>query len=352
MKLFRDARTLHSKAIASLKIAMTAFNSFQEEGRVCTTLLHLQHACEMLLKAVLVQNKIPVFDKDTGMSIGFEKCLRICQLSADLTSEEAGVMRAVDALRDASQHWFVFVSEELLYMQTRALVTAFDAYLQRKLDTDLSSQIPTRVLPVSTKPPGDLMFLVDREYELISKLLAPGKRHRDEAQARIRSLLAIEALVADEVQVSERDISRIEKAIKAGEKMAAVFPRLTTISTDLSGEGVTLKVHFSKKGGAPVRYVGGDDPEAAAAIREVDLRKKFHLRASDLAPAVGLTEPKTKAVRWKLEIDTDEKCCHVFEFGKSKFPCFSDNARTKIQAAIKEGLDVDAIWGEYRVRQQ
>ncbi|MFZ6686861.1 hypothetical protein ACO0K0_03825 [Undibacterium sp. SXout11W] len=350
MKLQRDARTLQSKAIASLKIAMMAFNSYEEEGRICSVLLHFQHACEMLLKAVLVQERVHVFDKQTGMSIGFEKCLRLCIQHAGLTIDEAGVMRAVDALRDASQHWFIFISEDLLYMHIRALVTVFDAYLLRCLETNLHSHIPTRVLPVSTKPPGDLIFLVDKEFALIKDLLAPGKRHRDEAQARIRSLLAMEAVVADEVQLSEKDVNRIEKAIKAGDTIDKVFPRLTTISTNLSGEGVTLKVHFTKKDGAPVRFVGGDDPAAAAAIREVDLRKKFHFSASALAENLRLTTAKAKALRWKLGIDEDEKCLHIFEFGQSKFFQFSDNARNKIKEALEGGIDVETIWREYRAK--
>lgn len=102
MKLVRDAKTLKEKAVASLKIAMTTFNSFEEEGRITSVLLHLQHACEMLLKAELVQKRATVFDKVTGRSIGFEKCLRLCQASHGLKSEEAGIMRAVDAMRDAS----------------------------------------------------------------------------------------------------------------------------------------------------------------------------------------------------------------------------------------------------------
>ncbi|WP_216350343.1 hypothetical protein [Janthinobacterium sp. LM6] len=348
MKLLRDTRTLQTKAIASLKIAMAAFNSFEEEGRICTTLLHLQHACEMLLKGILVQRGVKVFDKDTGMSIGFEKCIRLCTQSAGLGAGEAGIMRAVDSLRDASQHWFIFVSEDLLYMHTKALVTAFDAYMQRELGTDLHSQIPSRVLPVSTTPPGDFLFLVDKEFKLIKDLLAPGKRHRDEAQARIRSLLAMEAMVADEVQVSQKDIGRIERAIRGAETIDEVFPRLTTVSTQLTGEGVTLKVHFSKKDGAPVRFIGGDDPGAAAAIREIDLRKKYHLSASALALDTGLTQPKAKAMRWKLGIDGDDKCMHVFEFGQSKFPQFSDNARQKIKDALAGGIDPDATWKEYR----
>ena len=79
MKLVRDSRTLKGKAIASRKIAMMTFNSYDDDGRICSVLLHLQHASEMFLKSVLAQNTAKVFDKDTGKSFGFEKCLRLCQ---------------------------------------------------------------------------------------------------------------------------------------------------------------------------------------------------------------------------------------------------------------------------------
>lgn len=190
MKLVRDARTLKTKALCSLRTGMQAFNSFDDDGRITTVLLHLQHACEMLLKAVLVQNKAKVFDKEAGRSISFDRCLGLCTAHFGLTAEEAGAMRAIDSLRDAAQHWFVVVAEDLLYLNTRAFITAFDAYLQRALE-DALNHIPTRVLPVSTMPPGDFEFLVDREYRLIRELLEPGRRHRDEARARIRSLLAM-----------------------------------------------------------------------------------------------------------------------------------------------------------------
>lgn len=343
MKLVRDAKTLKLKAISSLRTAMVAFNSYDDEGRVTSILLHLQHACEMLLKAVLLQNRRKVFDKDTGKSLGFEKCLNLCQAHYALSASEAGVMRTMDALRDAAQHWFVFVSEDILYMQTRALITAFDEYLKRALQDDLQSHIPPRVLPVSTKAPGDFEFLVDKEFTLIADLLRPGKRHRDEARARIRSLIAMEAMVAEEVEISERDIDRIEKAIKAGQEISKVFPRLITISTSAVGEGTSLKIHFSKKEGAPVRYVGGDDPEEAATLREVDLRKKFHMRATELANALGLTTRRSKVLRTHLGIDADTNCCHVFEFGKLRIPCFSDNARNKMKEALEGGLNLDEL---------
>lgn len=259
MALIRDARTLSLKGICSLRIAMTTFDSYDENGRVTSVLLHLQHAGEMLLKAVLIQRKAKVLDKDTGNSIGFEKCLRLCQSSHGLNESEAGVFRAVDKLRDAAQHWFIYVSEDLLYVYTRAMVTAFDAYLKRALAMDLHSHIPARVLPVSTKPPGDFDFLVDREYKPIAELLAPRKRHRDEARARIRSLLAMEAIVRDGVEISERDVNRIERAVRDGRAFEEVFPRLNTIGTETAGEGTAITVHFTKKQGAAVQFIAGDD---------------------------------------------------------------------------------------------
>lgn len=345
MKLVREARTLKSKAICSMRAGMTAFNSFDDDGRVTAILLHLQHACEMLMKAVLVQNKAKVFDKTTGRSLSFEKCLHLCSSHYGLTGDEAGVMRAIDSLRDAAQHWYVFVAEDILYLNTRALITAFDAYLKRALEDDLTAHIPPRVLPNIHDPPGDFEFLVDREFVLISDLLQPGRRARDEARARIRSMLAMEALTVEEVEISERDIDRIEKAIKAGNEFAAVFPRLATVGTSTEGDGINLTVHFSKKQGAPIRYICGDDPTEAAAVRELDLQKKFHSRASELAVKVGLTIPKANMLRAHLGIDEDATCRNVFEFGAQKIPCFSDNAIRKMKEWLADdGNSIDELW--------
>lgn len=83
MKLVRDARTLKNKSVSSLRTGMQAFNSFDDDGRITTVLLHLQHSCEMLLKAVLVENKAKVFDKVTGRSITFEKAFGSARRTMD-----------------------------------------------------------------------------------------------------------------------------------------------------------------------------------------------------------------------------------------------------------------------------
>ena len=156
-------------------------------------------------------------------------------------------------------------------------------------------------------------------------------------------MLAMEAIVSDGVEISERDIDRIEKAMKANSSFDAVFPRLATVGTSTTGEGINLTVHFTKKQGAPVHYLGGDDPAAAAAVREVDLRKKFHLQATPLARKVGLSTPKSKVLRDHLGIDQDPACSHLFEFGSSRFRCFSDNAVRRMTEALAE-VDMAALW--------
>jgi hypothetical protein len=172
----------------------------------------------MLLKAALVQTRVPVFDRKLGQAIGFEKCVNLASEHVKLTGEEAGTLRAIDALRDDQQHWFNYVSEGLLYTHARAAVTLFDDLLQREFEERLVDYLPHRVLPISSEPPRDIQLLIDEEYRQIGELLQPGRRRRPEAQARIRSLLAMEAHVAEGVQVSRKDVARVQRAILVGSR--------------------------------------------------------------------------------------------------------------------------------------
>jgi hypothetical protein len=157
----------------------------------------------------------------------------------------------------------------------------------------------------------------------------------------------MESHVVDEVAVSEKDITRIEKAIRAGKAAGQVFPRLGTLATTTSGDGISVTVHFTKKQGAPVRFVSGDDTEEAGAVRELDLSKKYYLAAAKLAAKVGLTGPRSTALRQHIGIDGDKDCAHEFVFGKSRFLQFSDNAVRRMLEAIGSE-DMDAVWDAYK----
>jgi hypothetical protein len=347
-KLRREARTLKDKALCSLRRAVTAFNSCDDDGRTTCVLLHMQHAAEMLLKAILVQKGAKVFDRTKQTSIGFEKCANLATQHAELTEEEAGLLRTVDALRDGEQHWLIVVPEDVLYLHARGFITTFDDLLKRTMDDTLADHLPGHVLPVSTQPPISFDLLVDREFSQIQELLKPGKRQRDEARGRIRTLLAIESDVAEGVQISEADINRVEKAIRSGKSRSDVFPRLGSLDTQISGTGATVSVRFTKKAGegAPVRYIAADDPTEAAALREVDLQKRFHMSATELAEALKLTTHKSHALRKKLRIDADPQCMHIFVFGGSKHARFSHNALIRMREALPAESKTDAAPAE------
>jgi hypothetical protein len=129
-----------------------------------------------------------------------------------------------------------------------------------------------------------------------------------------------------------------------------VFPRLENLTTTTDGTGLTVTVRLSKKEGAPVRFVPADDPTRAAAVREVDLQRKYHFTKQELADSLALTAPKATALRRYLKIDEDPGCVHEFVFGRSKHVGYSDNALVRMRESLAGDLTIDEIWEEARPR--
>ena len=353
-RIRREARALQGKAITSFRRAADAFNSSQEDGRVTSTLLHLQHSFEMLLKAGLIQTGQRVIDPADGRSIGFAKCVNLARQHLGLGEADAGVLRATDSMRDDEQHYHAIVDEALLHAHCGAAVSIFDDLLSRVFNDRLAHHLPIRVLPLSTRPPEDIQTLIDAQFAQIQRLLRPGTRQHSSARAMVRGLLALEAHTADRVvEVSEKDVNRVVHAVRADKSREQVFPRLRTLGTEsFEGGELLVKVKFVRNDptAVPVRYVS--EGEDAAAIREYDLHDKFHWSATQLAQKLGITIPKSKALRWKLDIDADETCRHDFTFGKSHFVGFSDNAFTKMRDTMNvDGFSIDEVWNEYTAGQ-
>ncbi|AHI18636.1 hypothetical protein ACTXN9_12600 [Corynebacterium casei] len=114
-----------------------------------------------------------------------------------------------------------------------------------------------------------------------------------------------------------------------------------------------MKVKIVKQAEAlPVRLVrdGSDDEvDEAAAVREVDLQKKFHWSFYDLADKLGITRPRATALRRHLGIDSRPDYVHVFEFGSQRHNRYSDNALTLMRDTLEQ-LDMDEIWKYHRPR--
>lgn len=346
-----NVRELKRKSISSLRTTVTAFNALDNDGRITAVLLHLQHAFEMLLKAALDRNKIAVFDKRSEKAISLESAIRLCQQTPEIriTDEEAGTIRVVDSWRDATQHWYMKVDESLLYLHVRAAVTLFDGVLQRVFDERLSEHLPMRVLPISAEPPRDIQLLVDREYERISELLKPHRRGRAEARARIRSLLAMESHVdPDASEVRQADVRRVERGIRAGNPREQVFPKLASVASDISGDGLTVTVRMVKAGGLPVTYTSDNSSVEPSAIRLVDLEKKFYMSKYDLAARAEVSKSRATAMRRHLGLDGDDDIySHEFVFGSQKIMRYSDNALRAMMKA-KDECDLEKIWAAHR----
>ncbi|MFC0487158.1 hypothetical protein [Sinomonas atrocyanea] len=313
-------------------------------------LLCVQHAFEMLLKAILDFKKARVFDKKSQKSISLENAVRLCQQldGVQLSDEEAGTIRVLDSLRDAEQHWHIVVEEGLLYLNIRAAVTLFDSLLGRVFDERLADHLPPRVLPISSEPPQSLDLLVDREYERIAGLLKPGRKASAEAMGRIRALLATEALAdPDAAEISEADVRRVARGVREGKERQQVFPKLTGFSSDVQGSGLTVEVRLVKAGGLPVTYT--TDPNAdAAAIRTVDLEKKFYMGPNDLAERVGIARSRATALRRHLGLDAnDDHYSHRFVFGGTSHIRYSDNAFRAMKDSVKR-LDLEHVWAAHR----
>ena len=127
-----------------------------------------------------------------------------------------------------------------------------------------------------------------------------------------------------------------------------MFPRLAGLTTLVEGTGVSVTVRFSKKEGLPVRYISADDPTEAAAVREVDLQRKYRMSRSELAKRLALSTHKAAALRWHLGIDTNPDCQHTFKHGASRFPSYSDNATGRMKAFIDGDRDLGKIQADYR----
>lgn len=241
------------------------------------------------------------------------------------------------------------MDESLLYLYVRAGVTLFDDVLTRVFVEALADHLPARVLPISSEPPQDLLLLVDREYERIAALLKPGRRGRGEADGRIRTLLATEALVdPDAAEVREGDVRRVANGIRAGKSRPQVFPKLSTVGSVSGGSGLSVEVRFVKKGGLPVTYTAGDPGVEPAAIRMVDLEKKFYMGAHDLADRSGVSRNKATALRRHLGLDkSDDHFSHRFELGSQKLVRYSDNALRAMTDA-KATVNLDKVWRAHR----
>lgn len=346
----REARLLLAKACDSLVLSIELFNRPHDRGRVSSTLIQLDHAFEMLMKAAILHRGGRIRDKRAKETIGFDACVRRSLSDGRfkyLTEEQALMLQTINGLRDAAQHHLLDISEGQLYVHMQSGVTLFRDILRGVFEQELVRHLPTRVLPVSTSPPTELAVLFESEVAEIKKLLRPGRRRQIEALARLRPLAIFDATIRGEKgQPSNTDLRRIGDDISGGKSWADVFQGAAAVEIVPEGTGPSLSLRLSKKEGIPIQLVAEGTPGASVvAVKRVDELGFYNLGAQQLAEKVGLTMPKAVAVVDHLGLRERTDCYKEFKIGKSVHKRYSQEAIDAIGAALKKE-STEEIWAK------
>lgn len=346
----REAKLLLEKACDSLVLSIELFNRPNDRGRVSSTLIQIDHAFEMLLKAALLHRGGRIREKRAKETIGFDACVRRALSDGTtkfLTEEQALVLQTLNGLRDAAQHHLLDISEGQLYVHVQSGVTLFRDILKKVFDEDLANQLPTRVLPVSTSPPTTLATLFESEVDEIKKLLRPGKRRQIEAMARLRPLAILDATIKGEKgQPRSSDLRRIGQALLGGKKWTELFAGASAVDLTTNGSGPTLSLRLSKKEGIPIQLVPEGTPDAAVvAVKRVNELDFYSLGAKQLAEKLKMTMPKALAIVDYLGIRNDADCYKEFKIGTLLHKRYSPKALENIGEILKKE-SADDIWAK------
>lgn len=344
----REAKLLLQKASDSLVLSIELFNRPHDRGRISGSLIQLDHAFEMLMKASILQRAGSIREKRAKETIGFDACVRRSLSDGRiryLTEEQALVLQTINGLRDAAQHHLLDISEGQLYIHMQSGVTLFRDLLKSVFDEDLTRRLPSRVLPVSTTPPTDLATLFDSEIEEVKKLLRPGRRRRIEAMARLRPLAILDSTIRGEKgQPSDLNLKRVGNELLTKKNWEDVFQGVAAVDIVADGTGPSLSLRLSKKEGIPIQLVAEGTPGATVvAVKRVDELGFYNLGAKQIAEKLDLTVPKAIAIVDHLDLRKQQDCYKEIKIGRSVFKRYSQKAIDAINAALKN-QSADEIW--------
>lgn len=353
----REARLLLGSSVDSLVLSIDHFNRCDDRGRQNATLILLVHSFEMLLKAALVERGSPIRDKGANHTVSFKTC--VSRALSDGTfkfidENQAVLLRATYGLRSGAQHHVVVVSEPQLYLHVQGGLTLFRDVYKLVFGKDLAKVLPQRVLPVSTMAPLDIEALFMSQVTEVLKLLAPGRRSRATALARLEPLAVLSGANdgLDEPPTAI-ELLALAKRLRDGEGWQLVFPGAASLG--VSTEDASHRIQLRLVRNAPV---GAGDliaipvPEGTAnaellALKRVNDWDYYGMNHTQLANAVGITSSKLTAYISLLRLKTDIECSKEFPTGKTRLRKYAPQAITRIREAMESESPEDA-WRRYR----
>jgi hypothetical protein len=350
----KEVKHLYHKAIDSLTLSIELFNRPNDCGRVHGVLIFMDHSFEMLLKAAILHKGGKIREKRAKETIGFSSCVRRAFSVATvqfLSAEEVLTLQSLNGLRDAAQHYTLEMSEQYLYFQAQAGLTLFRDIVRKVFNIELKTELPIRVLPLSTTPPVDIQAFFNTEVEEIKKLLQPNSRKKLEAIEKLRALAIMEnSIQGNESQPSNAELRNLSNKLKKGSTWNQIFPGVSTLTFTQNGYGPSLDLRIVKQEGIPVQLVPEGTPGAAVvAIKRVNELDYFNLGRDQLAKKLNHSGPKITAAITQFKIKDDPECFKQFKVGKATFNRYSQKAIEKLNTELSI-KPIEEVWDEYKKR--
>lgn len=350
-RLKKNVTPLLERATESLTLSIELFNRPAEIGRSHGVLILLQHSFEMLLKAMILQSTGSIHTKGEKYTYSFDRCLSVASEQLKLlTTDEKATLSILDAQRDQAAHYYIDISEDVLYVHAQSGVTLFDTLLQKSFSKHLADFLPSRVLPVSTRPPRDLSVLLNNELAEVDRLLATGRRQGAQAAAKLRTILAFAsgAMQEEGSRVSE---SKIDVAIANRRKRQdwkVILPEIAqlTLSTDGSGIPISMKIANDATLAFRIAKVG-DAVEGTVVKQEIDPWTVFNLGRDEIAKKLALTGPRAHALIFELKLQDDKECYRELRRKSQVFKGYSQKALNRLREALKT-TDMDDVWARHK----
>lgn len=354
--MIKEVKHLYQKAIDSLTLSIELFNRPNDCGRVQGVLIFMDHSFEMLLKASLIHKGGKIKEKGAKETIGFSSCIRKSFSDATLKflkEEQVLTLQTLNGLRDASQHYILEMSEQYLYFQAQAGLTLFRDITKLIFNIDLKTELPVRVLPLSTTPPMDIQAFFSTEVSDIKNLLAPRSRKKLEATEKLRALAIMEnSIQGNESQPSDIELKNLANKLVNGSVWNQIFPSVATLSFTQNGYGPSLDLRITKADGIPVTIVPEGTPGAGVvAIKRVNELEYYTLNLTALATKTKVSSNKLNAVIKELKLQENLEAFKEIKINSQSYKRYSLLALEILKKKIPN-LDMDDVWERNRPRRK
>lgn len=262
-------------------------------------------------------------------------------------------LEILDTQRDQAVHFYADVSEDMLYVHAQSSVTLFSELLFSTFDRRLSDELPSRILPVSTRPPNELQSLLWNELQEVDPLLAAGKRRGAQAAAKLRSVLAFTVGTREGGQrVTEQQIDDAIQSRRNKAEWAVVLPEVVQLDLTANGTGLPVFFKISKHAQASLRIAGqGEEPIGTLVKQEVNVWDVFTMSLDDLKTKLVINRSQTQALIYDLGVQKNPQLYRVLKRKSQVFNGYSQKALELLREALPT-KDLAEVWKRYQARKE